>query len=78
MITAPVIGLLRGTPTGQHRAGRVDLVHHLSGLPGRPVELPLRSDEPVVQAQEAVTAGIARFVVRTRDVPVEGHRHVQH
>jgi hypothetical protein len=36
MITAPVIDLLRGTPTHQHRTGRLDLVEQLPGRPGRP------------------------------------------
>ncbi len=77
-ITAPVIDLLRGTPTRQHRAGRVPLVPELSGRPGRRPELPVRSDDPLVQPTEAVAAGVARFVVRTGDVSVEGHRHVEH
>ena len=72
MITAPVIGLLRGTPTHEDRAGRVhDLVVQLPGRPGRPEELPVRSEEPLVEPGEAVAAGVARLVVRARDVPVE-------
>ena len=71
MVTAPVIDVLRSPPTHQHRAGRVHLVQQLSGRPGRPAELPVRSDEPLVQPVEAVAAGVARFVVRARDVPVE-------
>jgi hypothetical protein len=31
MITAPVIDLLRGPPSHQHRAGRVHFVYQLSG-----------------------------------------------
>jgi hypothetical protein len=34
MITAPVIDLLNGTPTRQHRADRVYLVYQLPGLLG--------------------------------------------
>ena len=59
-------------------AGRVDLVDQLSVRPGRPEELPVRGDEPLVQPHEAVAAGVARFVMRTRDVPIERHRHVEH
>jgi hypothetical protein len=70
-ITAPVIDLLRGTPTYQHRAILVHLVEQLPGRPGRPAVLPARSGDPLVQPVEAVAAGVARFVVRTRDVPVE-------
>jgi hypothetical protein len=36
MITAPVIDLLHGTPSHDDRAGRVQLIHQLSGRPGRP------------------------------------------
>jgi hypothetical protein len=32
--------LLHRTPSHQYRAGRVPLVHQLSGRPGRPEELP--------------------------------------
>jgi hypothetical protein len=78
MITVPVIDLLHGTPTRQHRTGRFNLVEQLPGRPGRPEELPVRLDEPLVQPGEAVAAGVARFIVRTRDVPVERHRHVKH
>ena len=70
-ITAPVIDLLRSTPTRQHRAVRVHLVEQLPGKPGRPAVLPIRSSDPLVQPVEAVAAGIARSVVRARDVPVE-------
>jgi hypothetical protein len=70
-ITAPVIDLLHGSPTRQHRAGRMHFVPQFSARPGRPAELPVRRDEPIVQPVEAVAAGVARFVVRTRDVPVE-------
>ena len=78
MITAPVIDLLDGSPAHEHRAGRVHLVEQLPGRPGRPDELPVRGDEPLVQPVEVVAAGVVRPVVRTRDVPVERHRHVEH
>jgi len=66
-ITAPVVDLLRGTPTHEDRTVRVHLVEHLPDRPGRPEEI----HEPLVQPLEAVAAGVVRFVVRTRDVPVE-------
>jgi hypothetical protein len=78
MITGPVIDLLHGTPTRQHRTGRSYLVEQLPCQPGRPDEFSPVRREPLVQPHEAVTAGVARFVVRTRDVPVERHRHVKH
>ena len=71
MITAPVIDLLGGTPTDQHRTGRHCLVEQLPGRPGRPEELPVLRDEPLVQPAERVAAGVAWSVVRTRDVPVD-------
>jgi hypothetical protein len=70
-ITDPVIDLLRSTPTRQHRAVRVHLVEQLPGRPRRPAVLPIRSGDPLMQPVEAVAAGVARCVVRTRDVPVE-------
>jgi hypothetical protein len=71
VITAPVIGLLHGTPTREHRTGRVDFVHQVRGRSGRAAELSVRTDEPIVEPEEAVAAGVVRFVDRTRDVPVE-------
>jgi hypothetical protein len=71
IITAPVIDLLHGTPTRQYRTGRVPFVEQLPGRPGWPAVLPVRSGDPLVQPVEAVAAGVARFVVTTRDVPVE-------
>jgi hypothetical protein len=58
MIAAPVIDLLGGTPTDEDGAGRVQFVDQLSGRPGRPEELPIRSDEPIVQPAEVVAAGL--------------------
>jgi hypothetical protein len=42
-----------------------------SGRTRRPEELPVRSDEPIMQPVEAVAVGVARFVVRAGDLPVE-------
>jgi hypothetical protein len=75
VITAPVVDLLRGTPTHQHRTNRVHVVEQLPGRPGRPVRV--RGGAPLVQPVEALAAGVARFVVGAGDVPVEGHRHVE-
>ena len=72
MIAAPVINLLHGPPARQHRAGRSHLVEELPGRTGRPP--PGRRGEvavPLVQPHEPVAAGVTRFVVRTRDVPIE-------
>src|SRR5258708_2474316 len=44
MIAFPVIGLLHSAPARQHRTGRVHLADQLSGRPGRPEELPVRTD----------------------------------
>ena len=72
MITAPVIDLLRGSPNRQYRTGRAHhLVEQLPGGPGRPDDLTGRDGEPLVQSAEAIAAGVAGFVVRTSDVPVE-------
>jgi hypothetical protein len=71
MVTAPVIDLLHRTPARKHRTGRVPLVEQLPGRPGRPAVLPVGSGDPLVQPVEAVAAGVVRFVVRTRDVPIE-------
>ena len=72
MITAPVVDLLHGPSARQHRTGRLYLVDELAGWPGR--SGPGRRGEvavPLVQPHEAIAAGVARFVVRGRDVPVE-------
>ena len=37
----------------------------------RPDELPVRSDEPLMQPHEAIAAWVARLIAWTRDVPVE-------
>jgi len=77
MITFVMIDLFRGTPAHQHRAGRAHLVDHIPGRPGRPAGLPVR-EIPLMQPHEVIAAGIARLVVRPGDVPVEGHRHIEH
>ena len=71
MITAPVIDELGSPPSHEDRAGRVPFVYQLSGRSGRPEELPLRSDEPIVQPVAFVAEGVAEFIVGTGDVPVE-------
>jgi hypothetical protein len=71
MIALVVTGLLRGTPAHQHRTGRLHLVVHLSGWSGRAAGIPVRCGEPLVQPHETVATGVARPVVRARDVPVE-------
>ena len=60
------------------RRSAFHLVPQLPGRPGRPAELPSGVDDPLVQPVEVVAAGVVRPVVRTRDVPVERHRHVEH
>jgi hypothetical protein len=71
MISAPVIDLLREPPTYEDRAGRVDFVYQLSVRPSRTEELPTWSDKPLVQPHEAVSAGVAGFIVGAGDVPVK-------
>ena len=77
MITFVIIGLFRGTPAYQHRAGRVHLADHVPGRPGWPAGHPVR-EIPLMQSHEAIAARIARLVVRAGNVPVEGHRHIEH
>ena len=55
------------TPTYDDRAVRALFVCHLSCRPCRMEVLPI----PLVQPVEAVAAGVAHLVVRTRDVPIE-------
>jgi hypothetical protein len=71
MITAPVIDLLDGPPSHEDRSGRVPFVDQFSGRAGRPADLPLWSEEPIMQPVEAVAARVARFLVWTGDVPLE-------
>src|SRR5262249_48572782 len=78
MVTTPVIDELGEPPTHQYRTGRVDLVYQLSGRPGRPEELPVRTDEPIVQPLAGVAEPVAELIVGAGDVPVERHRHVEH
>jgi hypothetical protein len=72
MISAPVIDLLHSASTGKHRACRIDFIHEVCP-PGCPLRVGGLGFEPIplVQSQEAIAARIARFIVRTRDVPVE-------
>jgi hypothetical protein len=49
MITAPMIDELGGTATHQDRTRRVPFIQQLAGRTGRPEELPVRIDEPLVQ-----------------------------
>jgi hypothetical protein len=63
MRAAPVIDELGSPPSHQDRAGRVHLVDQLSGRPGRPEELPVRSDAPVVQPFAAVSQAPAELIV---------------
>jgi hypothetical protein len=70
-IAAPVIGLLRRTPTRQYRTDRHHLVEQLTGGPGRPDELPPARGEPLVQAVETVAARVAGLVVGAGDISVE-------
>src|SRR5690606_13353750 len=87
MISAPVIDLLDGTPTRQDCAGILRLVQEVSGClrgaitNGRNSLLRLVSvceSVPFVEPHEVVTAGVARLVVRTGDVPIKGRGHVEH
>jgi hypothetical protein len=71
MSTAPVIDLLYGTPTRQHRAGRGHFVAQLSCWSGRQVVLPVWSEAPLVQPEKAIAAGVLRGIVRTRNVTVK-------
>jgi len=57
---------------------RVDFVDRFSGRSGRPYQLCLGSVGPTAQPVEAVAAWVSQCVVRTRDVPVEGHRPVEY
>jgi len=60
MRAAPVIDELGSPPSHQDRTGRVQLVDQLSG---RPEELPVRSDAPVVQPFAAVSQAPAELIV---------------
>jgi hypothetical protein len=70
MVATPVVDLLDRAPASQDRSGGEDLGVQLPGRPGRP-GVAVRGEAPVMQPSEAVTARIVRFVVRTRDVPIE-------
>jgi len=69
VLTAPVIDDLGGSPTHQHRAGRVHFVDQCSDRPLLPDELPVRSEyEPIVQPVAIVAT---ELIVGVSDVPVE-------
>jgi hypothetical protein len=70
MITTPVIHELSGPPSHDHSASRVPFVHQFPGWPGRPEELTVRSDEPIVQSLAIVTEGVVELVVGACDAPV--------
>ena len=72
MISAPVIDLLYSATAGKYCARRIAFVHEVCP-PASAFRVGGWSFEPVplVQPHEAVAAGIVRFIVRTRDVPVE-------
>jgi len=59
MSTAPVIDLLYGTPTSEHRAGRGHFVAQSSGWPGRQVVLPVWSETPLVQPKKPSPPGFS-------------------
>ena len=48
VITTPVIDDLSGSPADQDRAGGGQLVDQLTDRSGRPDELPVRTEEPIV------------------------------
>ena len=74
VISAPVIHELGGPPSGEDRTRRVPFVLELPGRPGRTAGLPVRVG-PLVQPLAILAA---EEIVGVGDVPVEGHRHVEH
>jgi hypothetical protein len=63
MITTPVINEL-GSPTSyDHYASGIPFVHQFSGRPGWPEELPVRSDEPIVQPLTSVAERVGELIV---------------
>lgn len=75
MITAPVVDELGSPPSHEDRAGRVHFVEQCSGRSGRPEELPVWSEGPLVQPVAIIATAV---VVGVGDGAVERHRHVEH
>lgn len=72
VVALPAPGEFEGPPAGDHRAGRQCLAVDLAaGTVGFPVVEPV--EEPSAVASEL----LARPIVRTGDIAVERHRHVQ-
>jgi hypothetical protein len=71
MITTPVINVFRGSPTHDHGTSCIPFVDQLSGWPGRPKKLPVRSDEPIVQPLATVAERIVEVIAGAGDVPVQ-------
>jgi hypothetical protein len=77
VVTAPVLGELGCPPAREDRACREHFIYQLSGWPRWPEELPFRCDSPVMQPFAAISKAVAGFIVRTSDVAVERHRHIE-
>lgn len=83
VITAPVIALFHGISTGEDRAALFDFVEKLFASPRHINRLRVRPcvrsrPLPLVQLHEDVFAWVTRFVIRTGNVSVKSHRHVEH
>src|SRR5918997_1633659 len=74
VVPAPVILEFGRPPSGEDRTRRVPFVLELPGRPGRLAGLPVRVG-PLVQPLAILAA---EEIVGVGDVPVEGHRHVEH
>ena len=70
-ITTPVVGLLRGTPSRQHRTDRHLSSNNSPAGPDGRNNSPSAECVPLVQAVETVAAGVAGFVVGAGDISVE-------
>ena len=73
-ITRTISSSICGPPSREDRTARVPFVLELSGRPGPLAGLPVRFG-PLVQPLAVVAA---EEIVGVGDVPVEGHRHVEH
>jgi hypothetical protein len=72
MVALPTLGKFEGPTAGDYRAGRQRLAINLpAGTVGFPVV------EPVEKTPAGASELLARSIVRTGDVAVERHRHVQ-